>query len=104
MDSKKKLLKKLGNDNPDYHTSLDRYHEAHSIQIDLKKMRKLLNVGKSAAPKLNTDHLDQVEEKFPQGKFLVLSRMRILGKIGVAIFDVCRVCRNFTEIWCEIGF
>ena len=38
---------------------------------------------------------DQVEEKFPQENFRVLSEMRILGKIRVAILDFGRVSRFF---------
>ena len=30
--------------------------------------------------------------------------MRILVKIRVSILDFVRVCRNFSEMWCEIGF
>ena len=36
-----------------------------------------------------------VEEKFPQENFRVLSEMRILGKIRVAILDFGRVSRFF---------
>ena len=46
----------------------------------------------------------KVEEKFDEQNVRVVSEMRILGKISVAILDFCRVCRNFTEIWREIGF
>ena len=46
----------------------------------------------------------KVEEKFPQENFRVLSEMRILGKIRVAILDFGRVSRFFSEIWREIGF
>ena len=46
----------------------------------------------------------QVEEKFPQENFRVVSEMRILGKNRVAILDFCRVCRFFNEIWREIRF
>ena len=45
-----------------------------------------------------------VEEKFGEQNFRVLSEMRILGKIRVAILDFGRVCRFFTEIWREIEF
>ena len=45
-----------------------------------------------------------VEEKFGEQNFRVLSEMRFLGKIMVAILDFCRACRNFSEIWREIGF
>ena len=34
-----------------------------------------------------------VDEKFPQVNFRVVSEMRIFGKIRVAIFDFGRVCR-----------
>ena len=39
----------------------------------------------------------QVEEKFGEQNFRVLSEMRILGKIMVAILDFCRVCRNLVR-------
>ena len=46
----------------------------------------------------------QVEEKFGEQNFRVLSEMRILGKNRVAILGFGRVCRFFTAIWREIEF
>ena len=45
-----------------------------------------------------------VEEKYHKENFRVLSEMRILAKIRVVVLDFCRVCRNFNEMWCKIGF
>ena len=45
-----------------------------------------------------------VEEKFGEQNFRVLSEMRILDKIRVAILDFGRVCRNFSGILSEIRF
>ena len=40
----------------------------------------------------------EVEEKFGEQNFRVLSEMRFLAKIRVAILDFCRVCRFFSKI------
>ena len=48
--------------------------------------------------------IDMVEEKFGEQNFRVLSEMRILAKIRVAILDFGRVCRFFSEIWREFRF
>ena len=48
--------------------------------------------------------LDQVEEKFGEQNFRVLSEMRFLAKIRVVILDFGRVCRFFSEIWREFRF
>ena len=45
-----------------------------------------------------------VEEKFGEQIFRVLSEMRIWGKNRVAILDFGRVSLFFSEIWREIGF
>ena len=42
-----------------------------------------------------------VEEKFGEQNFRVLSEMRILGKNRIAIFDFGRVSLFFSEIWLE---
>ena len=44
----------------------------------------------------------QVEEKFPQEKFRVLSEMRFLAKIRLGILDFVGYVANFSEIWREI--
>ena len=50
-----------------------------------------------------TKFCEGVEERFGEHNFRLLSEMRILAKVRVAILDFCRVCRNFGEIWREIG-
>jgi len=45
-----------------------------------------------------------LKKNFLKENFRVLSEMRILGKIRVAILDFGRVSRFFSEIWREIGF
>ena len=47
---------------------------------------------------------ENVDEKFPQENFRVLSEMPILAKIKVVIFDFGGVSLFFSEIWREIRF
>ena len=46
----------------------------------------------------------EVEEKFGEQNFRVISEMRILAKIKVVILDFGRVSRIFNEIWRKIEF
>ena len=45
-----------------------------------------------------------VEEKIGEQNVRVFSEMRILGKIGFAIFDFCRVCRNLVKFGAKSDF
>ena len=50
------------------------------------------------------ESLEDVEEKFGEQNFRVLSEMRILGKIKVAILDFGRVCFFLTKFGAKSDF
>ena len=82
-------------------------HKVDRVREDAERrvqhLRMQIKTQEASLKELH-DSAGEVEEKFGEQIFRVLSEMRILGKNRVAILDFGRVSLFFSEIWREIGF